>query len=210
MLNILKHFKYKWGLCFICIILFLMILEDVFDTEIMKMDLYGYQFISKYMIHSNITPIMKIITFLGSAIFYIPLIIILILLIKDKRITYSICINIVCITILNQLLKFLIQRPRPTKFRIIDASGYSFPSGHSMVSMAFYGFLIYLVYKYVSNNYLKSGIMLFLVLLILFIGISRIYLGVHYTSDVCGGFLISIAYLIIYIHYANSKHLKRS
>ena len=90
------------------------------------------------------------------------------------------------------------QRPRPIEFRIIDENGYSFPSGHSMVSAAFYGFLIYLIYKNIKNKYLKWGLITILSLLIIFIGISRIYLGVHYTSDVLAGFLISISYLIIF------------
>ena len=69
-----------------------------------------------------------------------------------------------------------------------------------MVSMAFYGFLIYLIYKNVKNKYAKTFLITLLTLLIIGIGASRIYLGVHYTSDVLAGFLVAIAYLIIYIH----------
>lgn len=76
--------------------------------------------------------------------------------------------------------------------------GYSFPSGHSMVSMAFYGFLIYLIYNNIKNKYIKWILICSLSILIILIGISRIYLGVHYTSDVLAGFLISISYLVIY------------
>lgn len=68
-----------------------------------------------------------------------------------------------------------------------------------MISMAFYGFLIYLIYKYVKNKYLKWSLITVLEILIVGIGISRIYLGVHYTSDVLAGFLISISYLIVYV-----------
>ena len=107
------------------------------------------------------------------------------------------------ITILNQLLKRILQRPRPTEYRIIEETGYSFPSGHSMISMAFYGYLIYLIYKYAKNKYIKWISIVLLSILICTIGISRIYLGVHYTSDVLGGFLISISYLIIYISAVN-------
>lgn len=197
----MKKSNTKWLLFFICLVLFLFILEDVFDNEIMVMDVNGYQFISDNFINENITPIMKGITLLGSAIFFIPFIIFLLIFIKNNYLRLSISINIILITLLNQILKFVIQRPRPTQYRIVDASGYSFPSGHSMVSMAFYGFLIYLIYRYLKNKYLKTILILILSVVIVLIGISRIYLGVHYTSDVCAGFLLSLSYLIVYIHY---------
>ncbi len=197
----MKKSNTKWLLFFICLVLFLFILEDVFDNEIMVMDVNGYQFISDNFINENLTPIMKGITLLGSATFFIPFIIFLLIFIKNNYLRLSISINIILITLLNQILKFVIQRPRPTQYRIVDASGYSFPSGHSMVSMAFYGFLIYLIYRYLKNKYLKTILILILSVVIVLIGISRIYLGVHYTSDVCAGFLLSLSYLIVYIHY---------
>ncbi len=72
-----------------------------------------------------------------------------------------------------------------------------------MVSMAFYGFLIYLIYKNVKNRYIKAVSILLLLTLIFLIGTSRIYLGVHYTSDVIGGFLLAIIYLAIYTEILN-------
>ena len=72
-----------------------------------------------------------------------------------------------------------------------------------MVSMAFYGYLIYLIYKYVKNKYVKWISIVLLSILICAIGVSRIYLGVHYTSDVLGGFLVSISYLILFISTVN-------
>ncbi len=190
----------KWIICFICLILFLALAEDVFNHEIMKGDIIGYEFISKNLIKKSLTPLFKLITWFGSATCLILSTIFLFLVIKNKKIGLVIGTNVVLVTILNQVLKFLLQRPRPTKYRIINEVGYSFPSGHSMVSMAFYGYLIYLVYNNIKNKYLKTLLIIVLSLLIIMIGISRIYLGVHYTSDVCAGFLISISYLIIYIN----------
>lgn len=140
--------NYKWIICFLCIILFLALAEDVFNHEIMNGDIVGYNLISKYLIKDNITPIMKIITLYGGAIFLVSLTILLFIIIKTTKIGIIIGTNLVIITILNQLFKFILQRPRPTEYRIINEVGYSFPSGHSMVSMAFYGLIIYPIYKY--------------------------------------------------------------
>ena len=195
--------NYKWFICFICLILFLALAEDVFNHEIMNGDIIGYKFVSTYIIRNSLTPIIKIITWFGSATCLLSLTLLLFITIKNKKTSLLIGINLVTITILNQLLKFVLQRPRPTEFKIINETGYSFPSGHSMISMAFYGFLIYLIYKNVKNKYLKTFLISFLSILIIMIGISRIYLGVHYTSDVCAGFLVSISYLVLYINFAN-------
>ena len=193
----------KWIILFICLIGFLALAEDVFHKEIMNGDIIGYEIISKFLISDFVTPIAKFITNFGGAIFLIVLTIVLFIVIKNKKIGVSIFSNLVIVTILNQLLKGILQRPRPTEYRIIEETGYSFPSGHSMISMAFYGYLIYLIYKYVKNKYIKWISIVVLSLLICTIGISRIYLGVHYTSDVLGGFLISISYLVIFISAFN-------
>ena len=189
----------KWVVLFICLVGFLALAEDVFNKEIMNGDIIGYKLISTFLISDFVTPIAKFITNFGGAIFLSIATIALLLLIKNKKIGLSIFSNIVIITILNQLLKRILQRPRPTEFRIVEETGYSFPSGHSMVSMAFYGYLIYLIYRYIKNKYVKWTLITILSILICLIGISRIYLGVHYTSDVLGGFLLSISYLVIYI-----------
>lgn len=204
---ILKNIK--WVIIFACLIGFLALAEDVFNKEIMKGDIVGYNLISKYLISDFITPIAKFITNFGGAIFVIAIALILAILIKNKKISLSIIINLITITGLNQLLKRILQRPRPTEYKIVEESGYSFPSGHSMVSMAFYGYLIYLVYKYVKNKYLKWSLIVILSILIGSIGISRIYLGVHYTSDVLAGFLISISYLIIYVITTNKLLIEK-
>ena len=189
----------KWVVLFICLVGFLALAEDVFNKEIMNGDIIGYKLISTFLISDFVTPIAKFITNFGGAIFLSIATVMLFLFIKNKKIGLSIISNIVIIAVLNQLLKRLLQRPRPTEFRIVEETGYSFPSGHSMVSMAFYGYLIYLIYRYIKNKYVKWTLITILSILICLIGISRIYLGVHYTSDVLGGFLLSISYLVVYI-----------
>lgn len=189
--------NYQWLICFISLILFLVITENVFNNEIMKADTIGYNIVSN-LISDKLTPLVKVVTWFGSATCLILLTVILFIIIKNKKAGLLIGTNLVIISILNQTLKSLLQRPRPTGFRIINETGYSFPSGHSMISMAFYGFLIYLIYKNIKNKCLKFTLIISLFILIIGIGLSRIYLGVHYTSDVFAGFLLSIAYLIFY------------
>lgn len=201
--------NFKWLVLFIALIGFLALAEDVFNKEIMNGDIIGYKIISTFLISDFATPIAKFITNFGGAIFLITLTVILVILIKNKKIGLSIFSNLVIITVLNQLLKRILQRPRPTEFRIIEETGYSFPSGHSMVSMAFYGYLIYLIYKYVENRYVKWTSIVLLSILICTIGVSRIYLGVHYTSDVLGGFLVSISYLILFISTVNKFFIEK-
>ena len=191
--------KSKWIIFFLCIIVFLVFAEEVFNKDMIILDEIGYKFISTHLISNFATPIVKIITNFGGATFLIFLTAVLFVIIKNKKIGASIIANLSFAAILNTLLKNVLQRPRPTEHRIIDESGYSFPSGHSMVSMAFYGFFIYLIYKYVKNKYLKWIVITILSLLICSIGISRIYLGVHYASDVLAGFLVAISYLIVYV-----------
>lgn len=196
MKNFLKK-NYKLVVIFICLILILEIVEDLFEKEIMMKDIIGYKVISS-LISEKTIPIAKFITNLGGVIWLITFSTILFIFIKNKKIGLCIYINLALSGGLNQILKHIVQRPRPTEYRLIDESGYSFPSGHSMVSAAFYGLLIYIIYKNVKNKYLRNFLIALLVILIASIGISRIYLGVHYTSDVLAGFLISICYLILF------------
>ena len=91
------------------------------------------------------------------------------------------------------------MRPRPDHLRLIKQNGYSYPSGHSMISIAVYGFLIYYVYHKVKNKALKIALIILLSLLIILIGISRIYVGVHYPSDVLGGYTLSLLIIIVVI-----------
>ena len=195
----------RWIIVTICMTIFLIFAISIIKEESILIDQIGYNIISKYLISDFMTPIVKIVTQLASPIFLIILTILLIVVIKNNNIRKYICANLIISTVLNFGIKNILRRPRPDEFRIIEENGYSFPSGHSMVSMAFYGLLIYLIYKRVKNKYLKYGLITLLSIVIILIGLSRIYLGVHYTSDVLAGFLLGISYLIIFISIINEK-----
>ena len=198
----------KWVVMVIFLILFSIFAYKIVMNKSIYIDNIVYDFICDNFMSERMTNVVKILTSLGSALVVIILTIVLFMAIKNKRIAVSIVINLIVITILNNLLKIIFLRPRPDVNNLILESGYSFPSGHSSTGMAFYGYLIYLIYKYVNNKKIKISLIIFLSLIIVAIGLSRIYLGVHYASDVLGGFLLAIVYLIIFITIAN-KYIEK-
>ena len=105
---------------------------------------------------------------------------------------------------INQLLKHIIRRPRPNHLRLVKEGGFSYPSGHAMISICLYGIILYYCLTYIKNKKIKITISSLLVLLILLIGLSRIYLGVHYPSDIIGGYIISTIILITNISIINN------
>lgn len=195
--EIVKNNK-RWIIAAICMVVFLIILEDVLDNEIVNFDKAVYSFVisSKSDI---ITSFFKNVTFLGSAVPLISICIVSFIVLKNKKIAALILANLTISAALNLLLKNVIRRDRPIGYRLIEESGFSFPSGHSMASMAFYGLIIYFVIRFVKNRAIKIFLSIMLSLLIILIGMSRIYLGVHYPSDVFAGFVFTVAYLIFYI-----------
>lgn len=190
-----------WSLSGILLICFICILILVLNGKISGFDNNIYNLISN-IISDRMTSIMKFITFLGSSYIIITITLLLILFSND-RIYY--CINLISIFIINQLLKIIVARPRPVDINIIIEKGYSFPSGHSMVSMAVYGLLIYFIYKKIEDKFLKWFLTVLLSILIILIGISRIYLGVHFASDVLCGFILSLIWLILFISIIEKK-----
>lgn len=97
--------------------------------------------------------------------------------------------------VLNVVLKLIFRRERPDIHRLIAETGYSFPSGHSMGAFSLYGVLAYLLWKHIPAWWGKVILVLASSALILAIGTSRIYLGVHYPSDILGGYLASAFWL---------------
>lgn len=198
----------KWLICLIALILFIAIIRSVYKESIVDFDNFYYNYISN-LISDRMTFFVKIITNLGSAFALITLTILILLIPKDKKYGILTGINLVTIFIINLVLKLIFARPRPLDINLIEEVGYSFPSAHAMVSTAFYGFIVYLIWQTrmsLKKKWLYSCILSILIMLIC---ITRIYLGVHYASDVFGGMLISISYLILYTSiiakYLNNK-----
>lgn len=188
----------RWILLSILIIIFVMLAEDVFENQLFQFDFTIYHNLIKWRT-DFLTGILKIVTQLGGAIALISITILCVIFVPNKKYKCVIPINLAVIVLSNIILKNFFARPRPNELRIIEETGYSFPSGHSMASMAFYGYLIYLVFKNVKNKKIRNSLCIILGLVIFLIGFSRIYLGVHYASDVIAGFCFSMSYLIFMI-----------
>lgn len=185
----------------ISLVAFLGIANFIYDNKLVQLDIdrQGFEFFSQEISDTGMK-VMKIITFLGSTGFLIManLFLFVYYLYFTKHRWYSIKVPVVASgsVIILVLLKLFFERPRPVSPFIIDASGFSFPSGHSMSAMTFYGLLIYIIWKGRSKKPGKFVLTALLAILIMLIGVSRIYLRVHYLSDVVGGFLMGVLWLV--------------
>jgi membrane-associated phospholipid phosphatase len=139
------------------------------------------------------------ITFLGNHKFLVPanLTLIAYFLFIEKRSWSSIRVAAIALSSLGLmfLLKYLFRRKRPLSPLLQAVKGLSFPSGHALMSVTFYGLLIYILFQAMKGGPLLYVLTVILVVLILLIGFSRVYLRVHYASDVLAGFIIGLLWL---------------
>ncbi len=189
-----------WILFFGCIIIFGVTAYRIFLLKKDDIDSTVFNFLATHVSNRH-TEIMEAITFLGNHNFLIPanLVLIIYFLVIRKHRWYSIKIPVVAIggVTMMALLKFVFSRPRPLIPLLEPARGFSFPSGHAMMSFSFYGVLIFMVYENVRNQYLKWGLIIALLFLIFLIGLSRVYLRVHYASDVIAGFAAGFIWVVL-------------
>ena len=139
----------------------------------------------------------------------IILVVILFILIFRNRYSLFLVVSSIDCFLLTTLIKHLVERSRPMGLKLIEQGGYSFPSGHTMISVCVYGYLFYLVIIKIKNKILKYSVSLLLFLVILSIGVSRIYVGVHFASDVLAGYLLATSYLLLLITIEEKIYLKR-
>lgn len=198
----------KWIVCAVCMLITVVILALILANGKGALPIDSLTIDWILSIRTNIlTSILKIVTFFGEAKLLLPVgilgAIIGFFVFKDNKRTICFGGNLILNAGLNWVIKHIIQRPRPDEsLRLVTEEGYSFPSGHAMVTTAFYGLIIFFVYNNIKNKALRNAICIGLSLLIVLIDFSRVYLGVHYLTDVLSGTLISIAYLIIATEFA--------
>ena len=207
----IKNNKVIFIITILLLMVIIIITKKIALKEELIMDKIAYDILVIKLRNPTLNTFMKIATKLSNTTFIISLSIILIGIFyhffKRKELSLLIIENLLFIVFLNQIIKFMIRRDRPTGFRLIEMSGYSFPSGHAMVSMAFYGLLIYIIKHLIKNKKIKTALIILNIIIILLIGVSRIYLGVHYLSDVVTGYSISIIYLLILTKLLNKYHV---
>ena len=144
-----------------------------------------------------LTEVLKVITYMGNWQ-TITLLCIVLLLFRKTRLRYGVPVSAgaIFVTIFNRIIKLIFKRPRPEEsLHLIEEGGYSFTSGHSITSMVVFGLLIYLVRKYVRNRKAANILTAALAVPWIFIGLSRIYMGVHFPSDVLAGWALGAAVL---------------
>ena len=145
------------------------------------------------------TTVLRNVSALCAPVVLLAVCLTLMALYHHKHYSIPIAVNLMVSVTFNYALKWTFLRDRPpVALRAVAESGYSFPSGHAMAAGAFYGFLIYMVAQSNLPKRAKRLAITGLTLMIGLIGFSRVYLGVHYLTDVVAGFAVSIAYLILY------------
>lgn len=179
-------------------LVFVWLLGEVAEGEILRLDTMAYQLFVEHLRSEALTPVMEAFTSLASVVVLAVIAAVIAALAPGKAPGWCVAVNLVCVVALNTVLKYLVQRPRPDGFRLISESGYSFPSGHSMVAMAFFGLLIWMIWRYHRRDAMRVVWCAVFGLVIVMVGVSRIYLGVHYASDVLAGFCVSLVWLIFY------------
>ena len=197
----------KWIIALTCILLFIILMILVIKNEVLTIDTRAIDLVVNYIRKDWLTKFFKFFTFFGEAKLLIPVgcigACIGFFIIKDRLRASCYFTNLAAVGVMNWIIKHIIQRPRPDlNLRLVEEDGYSFPSGHAMISTAFYGLAIYYLWNHISNKLLRNLVCFGLAILIVMIDFSRVYLGVHYLSDVISGSLISVGYLIIAIEFA--------
>ena len=160
------------------------------------------------------TSIMLVITFIGSQNFLLPANLLLIAYYlyfrKNKSRAYKIATISITSVVVMFLMKFFLQRERPLVPLIAKVHGYSFPSGHTFTSVTFYGIIAYLIYRNVKSTILKWTLIVGCIVLVLLVGYSRVYLRLHYASDVIAAFCLGLMWLLLakwFLVQTDEKHV---
>lgn len=214
LLNYMPLRKHSILLYFVATLLvsFLALSGFVLAEPGLSFDRKAHDYVETIRSHS-LTNVMEIITFFGSQMFLLPAYMVLAALYLANRKQRS-AVNILVIGITSTILLFLLKeffkRPRPLDQLISGVKGFSYPSGHSFSSLTFFGLVVYYILKMKLSPAIKYLAAATLFVLVSAIGFSRIYLGVHYASDVAAGFILSVLWLLLSLFFITRIREKMS
>ena len=183
-------------ICITLFILFILWTILLVKNKLSRIDDIVY---NKIKLNNKKTIFFKYFTNLASTKYFIIICLLLIIFLKNK-LALLISIAMIIDAIIVFIAKHIIKRERPNINRIVEEKGYSYPSGHTFSATCFYGLVMFLInISSITLGY-QLLIIIALISIILLIGFSRIYLGVHYFSDCIGGLLLSSSYIILYVY----------
>ncbi|QCJ44257.1 phosphatase PAP2 family protein [Bacillus sp. S3] len=211
-MNLKSHLIIGFIFSLVCVVGFAVISLLISDHKIINFDSNVIAAIQG-METPLLTKVMKFFTFVGSTPVVIILSILLIVFlykVLHHRLELILFVSaIIGSAILNQVLKQVFHRMRPDFHRLVDISGYSFPSGHAMNAFTVYVIISFLLWRHIPSKWGRSLLICLSAVMILAIGTSRIYLGVHYPSDIIGGYLASGFWLTVAIWFFQYYKEKR-
>lgn len=216
-MSVAKHFKTErqatelsacssggrvcWLIAALCLVAYfvLWVAVAVADGGPLAFDEAIYQAISVDLRSEWLTLVMTNITVLGTAVPMTAMIVVLIAFTPHRREGWYCAVSAILVRLLNELLKALAARPRPDEsLWLVNETGLSFPSGHTMNAVALFGLFAWFVWRSDHPRWLRILLCAIFVLVAALVGVSRVYLGVHYASDVLAGVCVSVAWLVIY------------
>lgn len=184
-------------LCFLAIMLFVLLKKNlIIDQNAIKFTLN--------IRNKGLTNFVKLFTHLGSIYFILILCLVVFLVFKNKQVGIFTGLSVLIGSIISVVIKYIFRRERPFHIALINEVGFSFPSAHSLISFCLFGMLAYFVLQYVKPVWCKIILSSFLILTSILVALTRVYLGVHYFSDVVAGMFLGIAIVAITIIIKNA------
>lgn len=183
------------------------VISMFFSDYVILIDEWAIYVVSEYLVSDTLTIVMKIVTNLGGVLAFANFLFVLFLVISNRKVGFLMSINLFIAYIFSVLFKNIFRRERPLEMLVDKPFDFSFPSGHTICSIVFYGFLIYVVSKLVKNVNIRRLINFFLVIIIVLVPFSRVYLGVHFLTDVLAGVILGIVCLLSFVNYVKIKEL---
>lgn len=200
--------KKRTNIIIIIALTILLIIEIILvkTNSFPQIDSFVYTLISNFITPVN-TAIFKFFSFFGSEIFIIILCLLVLFLFKKKSRGIVFTFILLLSTLFNQGLKLIVGRERPDINQLVTESSYSFPSGHTMIITTIVGLFIFYLWNNKKGSRTKKIVITITLTIIAFlVMLSRIYLGVHYFSDIIGGITASLLLLAIVYYYYTFKY----